>query len=105
VIGEAFHFIRRSVPTPDRAATLQTTGDAVGDNRYQITLQSDRLLQGVTVNAKGYLPDDNYFHLPPGRMKTVTFRATSAQAPSFKALVEAINMGSSHVVSARPKST
>jgi beta-mannosidase len=104
VIGEAFHFIRRSVPALDRAVTLQTTGDVVGDNRYQITLQSDRLLQGVTVNAKGYLPDDNYFHLPPGRTKTVTFRATSAQAPSFKALVEAINMESSHVVSARPKS-
>ena len=105
VISEGFHFIRRGVPPVERAVTLQTSAGVSGDNGYQITLQSDRFLHGVTVNAKGYLPDDNYFHLPPQRTKTVTFRALPGQMPTFKALIEAINMESSHVVSARSKTT
>lgn len=105
VISEAFHFIRRTVPAIERAVTLQSSAEVLKENEYQITLETDRFLQGVTVNAKGFLPDDNYFHLPPQRKKTVTFRALPGQVPPFKALIEAINMESSHVVSARPKST
>lgn len=104
VISEAFHFIHRSVPKPDRSVTLQSSGRMIDDKRYQITLQSDRFLHAVTVNAKGFLPDDNYFHLSPERPKTVSFRATAGAPPAFKALIEAMNMESSQVVSVRSSS-
>ena len=105
VISEAIHFIRRTVPTADRAVALETAAEVVDDGRVRITLRSDRFLHGVQVAAKGYLPDDNYFHLPPDRTKPVTFTAQSAQPPAFKAMIEALSMDASLVVSLRSKAT
>lgn len=102
VISEAFHSIPRSVPTPHASVALQTTVEPVED-QYRITLRADRFLHGVRLNANGYLPDDNYFHLPPDRDKSVLFRARMQNPPPFKALVEALNMDASHVVSLRTK--
>ena len=65
-----------------------------------MTLATDRLLEGVRLRANGYLPDDNYFHLAPGRRKTITFAATADLAPGFVAEVEALNLAG--VVTVRP---
>jgi beta-mannosidase len=92
VISEAFHFIQRGNPAMERSVELKTSGEELGDGRYRITLESDRFLHGVQVAAKGYLPDDNYFHMPPGRVRSVTFSSRSPQPPVFKASVEALNM-------------
>jgi Ig-fold domain len=58
----------------------------------EVTLSSSSFLHGVRLSAKGYLPDDNYFHLPPSRRKTVVFSAIDDQAGPFKASVEALNL-------------
>lgn len=96
-ISQAFHFIQRRLPSIDRSIKLDAATDTCHDG-YRITLRSDRFLHGVRVAAQGYLPDDNYFHLPPDQIKSVTFRADSPQPPKFKALIEAMNMDSGHVV-------
>ena len=93
VLGEAFYF----VPGRRLAGTLNTVrwelaADSGEANTHTVSLQCDRLLQYVTVQAKGYLPDDNYFHLAPGRAKVVRFQPVASSAPAFKASVEAFNL-------------
>jgi len=106
VISEAFHFIRRHAPIADRSINIQVSAELAASGKYEVTLESDRLLQGVHLAAPGFLPDDNYFHLMPHRKRTVTFRpATQASTTTlFKATVESLSMDASHVVTVRPKS-
>ena len=101
VISEAVHFIGRAIPAAGRDVKLETTAEIRCHGEYRITLCADRFLQGVQVAAKGFLPDDNYFHLPPNRTKAVMFRARSPQPAAFQASVEALNMDASHVVIVR----
>lgn len=97
VISEAFHFIQRKVPVTDRSTSLNATADPCADG-YRVTVRSDRFLHGVQVSAKGYLPDDNFFYLPPNRAKVVRFRARSSLATKFKAQIEALNMDAGQIV-------
>jgi beta-mannosidase len=99
-ISESCHFIRRSqhvVPT----VTLETSAERISVDEYRINLQSDTFLHGVHLTAKGYLPDDNYFHLPPQRNKCVVFRARSKPVTPFKVSVEALNLEATHTISFR----
>jgi len=90
VISEAFHFIRRreSIVAP---AVIQIAAAQVTGTEVDVLLQTDRFLHNVRLSANGYLPDDNYFHLPPGRSKVVRCVATTAMAKSFRGDIEALN--------------
>ncbi|MBS0205814.1 MAG: glycoside hydrolase family 2 protein [Planctomycetes bacterium] len=104
VVSEAFHFIRRGIPALERNVVLETSAAPAASGDYRITLRADRFLQSVQVSASGFLPDDNYFHLAPNRTKSVTFRPRQP-ASRFKAMVEALNMDASHIVTVRPTTT
>lgn len=90
VISEAFHFIKRreSNVVP---AMIETTVEAT-NGEIQVTLQSDRFLHDVRIDAKGYLPSDNDFHLVPARTKVVRFRSFGPTPKSFRAEIEALNL-------------
>lgn len=92
VIGEAHHFVRRVAPVLDRSISVDLSASPLGHQEYRVVIKADRLLQGVFVSAKGYLPDDNYFHLSPNRTKVITFKPRSQQPPAFKATIEALNL-------------
>jgi beta-mannosidase len=92
VISDAFHFLQRRIPSLDRSIVLDASVEMASNGDPRIVLHSDRLLQGVQLAARGYLPDDNYFHLPPNHTRVVTFRSATAQRPPFKASIEALNM-------------
>lgn len=94
VISEAFHLTRARDPVaqPLSAEMLSAKAEALGDGRYQLNLKSDRFLQSVRLSAKGFLPDDNYFHLAPGRTKAVSFAPTSGKSGAFEVYVEALNV-------------
>ncbi len=98
VISEASHFIRRReshiVP-----AVVEAVAERTGQFDCQVTLHSDRFLHNVRLSAKGYLPDDNYFHLPPQRKKVVRFTAMGDAPPLFRSDVEALNLESPLLVS------
>lgn len=89
-VSEAFHFIRRRESIV-AAASVQATAVLISETEVLVTLQSDRFLHNVRLSAKGYLPDDNYFHLPPGRSKVIRCVSTSAPTKPFRADVEALN--------------
>ncbi|MCB1207976.1 MAG: glycoside hydrolase family 2 protein [Verrucomicrobiales bacterium] len=94
VISESVHLTRCKDPEPQplTAEALQTEGEAMGNGTFRVTLTSDRLLHAVRFSAKGFLPDDNYFHLPPGRSKTVTFSPLGGPSDKFRTYVEALNL-------------
>jgi hypothetical protein len=93
VVSESFHLTRSRDPEaqPLSPDTLLSSAEALVDGRYKLTLTSDRFLHGVRLAAKGFLPDDNYFHLPPSRPKTVVFAPIAGHRGPLRASVEALN--------------
>ena len=94
VISESFHLTRARDPVaqPLSAEMLSARADALGDGRYRLTLKSDRFLHSVRVSAQGFLPDDNYFHLGPDRIKAVVFAPCAGKSGVLGAYVEALNV-------------
>jgi beta-mannosidase len=77
VIADAFHFPLRKVP--EHASGIVATARRDGD-QWLVDIESDQFLYAVRIEGG----DDNYFHLPPGRRKSVRV----AMAPQF---IEAVN--------------
>ena len=71
---------------------LEATAIRTAAGPYDVHLRTDHFLEAVRFEAKGFLPDDNYFNLVPGRSKTVTFTALAGQEPRFRASMEALNL-------------
>ncbi len=92
VLSEAFHFLQARDPARLSAVKLDAQAEQVDAECCQVTLESDRFLQSVSFDVNGYLPDDNYFHLPPLRRKVIRFKACSGVVGKFKAHVEALNL-------------
>ena len=75
LLSQALHFPSgMSVGPVGQAPRLRVTDD--GGERL-LHLQCDELLLGVEIDAPGWAPDDNYFHLVPGRERTVRLLPTS----------------------------
>ncbi len=91
-LGEAFHFVSRKINAMSPTTAVEAASRRLGDGSYCVTLHSTNFLHTVRLHADGFLPDDNYFHLPPGRIKRVVFRAIGPQAPALRATVEALNL-------------
>ena len=98
VLSEAFHFIRRREPTVVSNVIVNASAERTNESTCEVTLNCDRFLHGVRLSAKGFLPDDNYFHLAPQRTKVVTFTATGQPQPEFKADVEALNVDTTQTI-------
>ncbi|MES2788091.1 MAG: glycoside hydrolase family 2 protein [Planctomycetota bacterium] len=103
VVSEACHFIRRRDPALG-AVSLEGSAEKISDTEYRVALQADRFIHSVRLSARGFLPDDNYFHLPPERLKTVTFRPYENTQSSFKLDVEALNLALPIRITAHTKS-
>ena len=94
VISESFHLTRARDPVaqPLSADMLGAKAEVLADGRYRLTLKSDRFLHSVRLSAKGFLPDDNYFHLAPDRLKAVSLTPSPGKSGVFEVYVEALNM-------------
>jgi beta-mannosidase len=57
---------------------------------YELTLRAERLALFVSFDAKGYRPDDAYFHLAPGVPRRITL-APQPGAPPLRGRVRAVN--------------
>ncbi len=69
VLAEAFHFpLGRAEAL--RPATVSATL-VEDENGWFLSLEADRLAQSVAIEADGFLPSDNWFHLAPAEAKTV----------------------------------
>jgi beta-mannosidase len=104
VISESFHLTRARDPVaqPFSAEMLDAKVGALVDGRYQLALKSDRFVHNVRLSAKGFLPDDNYFHLAPNRLKTVSFSSRGGGSKVPEVYVEALNVAGE--ISVEPRS-
>ena len=57
-----------------------------------MTMTTERFLYGAHIDAPGFLPDDDYFHLMPGRRKVVRLQPIEDAPPPFSGPVEALNL-------------
>lgn len=92
VVSEAFYFVTPREPGMLRAAQLDVEAQPVDNGCYQVALHSDHFLQSVAFEVKGFLPDDNYFHLVPSRRKLVRFRPLHGPDARFRPTLEALNL-------------
>jgi beta-mannosidase len=99
VTGEAFHIARPLTAARTIPKALSATAVRIDDYIYRVTLSSDRFLDTVRLEADGYLPDDNYFHLVPQRLKTVTFCGITRDRPAFRVVLQALNLDTELVIS------
>jgi beta-mannosidase len=79
VLDQAFHFPRGLGVFGVSDLGLEATLAEAGPGRYTATLRTRRFALAVRVTVDGCEPDDNYFHLAPGAVKTVTFLRRAGQ--------------------------
>lgn len=53
---------------------LEALATPVGEGAYSLRVSARRFAHAVSIDAPGYTPDDDYFHLPPGASLTVRLR-------------------------------
>jgi beta-mannosidase len=98
VVAEDFFFpagLDLALRAADLRARAQWRGDGVA-----LELETDSFLQAVRISSPGFAPDDNYFHLAPGRAKSIGLRATP-ESRDCRIDIEALNW--SGCASVRPK--
>lgn len=57
---------------------------------YALVVEADRFAHAVAIEAEGFLPDDNYFHVEPGERRRVELRAEKVDQP-LRGRVSALN--------------
>ena len=61
-----------------------------------VAVSTDRLAQSVSLTVPGYLPDDNWFHLAPGRPKIIRLHPFGERPERIEAEIR--QLGSSGVI-------
>lgn len=89
-ISEDFFFIgglgvEQDAPAP--ACRVERCGDA-----WLLHVESAQLLKSLHLEAPGWLPDDNDFHLTPQRTRLVRWRRAGAAPERFAVRLQALNM-------------
>jgi beta-mannosidase len=57
---------------------------------YAVKVKADRFAHAVGIDAEGFVPDDNYFHLEPGDPREIVLRADVPGRP-LRGRVSAMN--------------
>ncbi len=92
VLSEDVHFPLGFDLPLQASVGLSATLEPDPDSGFLAALQSPVFLQTVALESRGYLPDDNYFHLSPGRVKQVRFRPVPGPPTPFRAHLSALNL-------------
>lgn len=70
-LGEAFHFPLGRAKAA-RGARVEASVSKAEDGSWELHLTSDRVAQSLAIEDPNFLPRDNWFHLAPGAVRTVT---------------------------------
>lgn len=89
-LSEAF-FFPRGLGTEVATSPLRARLERDGDDRW-LQLECDSLLLGLEIEAPGFEPEENAFHLAPGRVRCVRLRATAAAPATSQVRCSAANL-------------
>ena len=90
VLDQAFHFPNALGSFAAVELGLEANLCEMEDGKYAVTVRTRRFALAVSIAADGCVPDDNYFHLPPGGEKTVALVRRSGQGCP-QGFVQALN--------------
>jgi beta-mannosidase len=86
----AAHCFPCGLPTArDSALGLLADAQPIASG-YAINLKVDRFAHAVAIDAEGFVPEDNYFHLEPGDPRRIVLRAEASGRP-LRGRVSAMN--------------
>ncbi|MDQ3281342.1 MAG: glycoside hydrolase family 2 protein [Acidobacteriota bacterium] len=86
VLAEAFHFPHAIEPRR-MSANVTASAARVADDLWHVTIESDRFLRAVHIDADGLLADDDDFHLTPRRARNVLLRGNVDKPQAFLAAI------------------
>jgi beta-mannosidase len=91
IVSEAFH-LPAGMPAREHDVGLTATARATATG-HAVTLRTRRFAQAVTLDAPGWLADDDHLHLAPGQVRVVHLRPAAAAAPAgpLRATATALN--------------
>lgn len=98
-VADAFHFPAGWNLPAQHGAAVRCGSTWRDDGKVAVVLQADAFLQAVSVSCEGFVPDDNYFHVAPGRAKRIVF-TPRGEASAFRAGFEALNLREAIVAAA-----
>jgi len=78
VVGEVVHLPGGPARPLDADVGLEATARRSGDGTWSLTVSCARLAQWVEVDIPGFRPDDSWFHLVPGRPRSIGLRSLGA---------------------------
>ncbi len=79
-LSEAFHFPRKLPSHPEIDLGVAFHATRVSDELWNATVSARRTAFAVELSLRDFEPDDNYFHLAPGKTRVVGLRALRAGA-------------------------
>ena len=94
VIAESFHF-PLGVGAPRPATQLGTRVERLDGAAYALSVRADELAVAVSIEADGWRPGDNYFHIAPGGERTIILTASGTRG-RLSGRVTALNSAASH---------
>ena len=96
LIAEAFHFPQgRMAALHDATIEASLTRDEAG---WRLDLTADRFAQSVHVAIDGYLPGDDWFHLAPGRVRSLRLMPLGDTDPAALPSGEIGQLGGKRIV-------
>lgn len=88
IVSEAYHRPRRTAPVRSAAAWTCLAATALDERTIELALASSRWLNAVHLNVAGFVAEDNYFQLPPGREKHVMLHRNRREARAEGTVLE-----------------
>ena len=70
-IGRAFYFCEKLLSSRNYIS-LTAVAKKSKNNSYELTLSNTKLfIQSIAIKVKGFIPEDNFFHIEPGGVRTI----------------------------------
>jgi len=92
VLAEDVHFpLGWNLPFQDSAG-ITTAVEQGPDGTFTLALQAPVFLQAVALTSRSHGPDDNHFHLAPGRTRRIRFTPRADPSAPFRAELAALNL-------------
>ena len=91
-LAETYGFPSGLPSTRERDVGLQAlVAPCAAAGEYEVTISCARFAQSVVVGVPGFVADDGYFHLLPGRPHVVRLRRDPRSTASARGVVIALN--------------
>lgn len=99
LVAEDGRLLSEDVYRPVRSAMAPASG-LVAEIRREgsglaLTLTAESMCYGVRLDVRDHLPEDDYFHLSPGRSRVVRLTRIADTGRAFQGYVEALNLSES----------